>query len=109
MSDRKDQLLDSTLGIVSSKLHVCLFSTQPQFADSVKQSLNSDRYELKYFSIAGEVVDFVAQNKEQIDCIILVNSPHSGSILKKLWQSEILLPIVIIETEQSVRSPWGHG
>jgi len=105
MSDCKDQLLDSTLGIVSSKLHVCLFSTHPQFADSVKQSLNSDRYELKCLSIAEEVVDFVAQNKEQIDCIILVNSSHSDSILKKLWQSEILLPIVIIETEQSICSP----
>lgn len=100
MSDYQDQDFRSAKGSVSSKLHICLFSNQQQFAQSVIKLLNGDRYELKYLCLTEDLVDFITANKEQIDCIVLVNDAQNNSVLEILWQSEILLPILIVEVEQ---------
>jgi circadian clock protein KaiA len=99
MSDRQNQYPDSPLNTVLSKLHICLFSTQLQFTESVEKILNSDRYQLKCFTLTDKLIESVAQNKEQIDCIVLVNEPLIHLILEQLWQSEILLPTVIVEPQ----------
>ena len=104
MSDcNNEQHLDSAIDNESSKLCTCLFSTQPQFVQSVEQLLNGDRYKLIYFSLIEKLVDFIAQNKEQIDCIILVNSPKLSLAVDELRQSEVLLPAVIVETDSSFK------
>ena len=100
MSDYQDQDLFSSKDSVSSKLHVCLFCSQQQFTQTITKLLHSDRYELKYLNLAEELFDFTTQNREQIDCIVLVNEAEVDSILERLWHSKILLPTVIIKTEQ---------
>ncbi|MCC0177622.1 circadian clock protein KaiA [Waterburya agarophytonicola K14] len=100
MSDYQNQHFSSNCGSVSTKLQICLFSTQPQFTQSVAQLLNSDRYELKCFSLTEELVNFTTDHKEQIDCIVLVNNSKLGNTLEQLWQSKMLFPIVIVETDQ---------
>ena len=100
MSDYQDRDIFSSKGSVSSKLHVCLFCSQQQFTQTITELLDSDRYELKYLNLAEELFDFTTQNREQIDCIVLVNEAEVDSILERLWHSKTLLPTVIIETEQ---------
>ena len=92
MSDNQDQHSRSTRGFVSSKLYICLFSAQSQLIQSVTQLLNGDLYQLKCFSQADRLADFVIQNKEQIDCIVFVDDTQIDSICEQLWQSKILLP-----------------
>ncbi len=103
MSDCKDQHSNSTLDKLSSKMRICLFSTQPQFVQSVNRLLNGDRYKLECFDLTEELTDFITQNQDQIDCIVLMNNPQLNLILQRLWDSIILLPTVIIETEESIK------
>jgi len=104
MSDYQNQNIQSKKGSVSSKLHLCLFSTQQQFTQSIIKLLNKDLYKIECFSLVDELVDFVTLNKEYLDCILLVNNTYIVSILKRLWHSEILLPTVIINAESSVEN-----
>ena len=98
MSDYQDKFC-STENSITSQLHICLFYTQQQLAKLVIERLNSDRFKVKDLSLSSNLVDFLTDN-EQIDCIVLVKDSQSSSALEQLWQSRILLPMVIVETEQ---------
>ncbi len=101
MSDYQDKFC-STENSIRSKLHICLFYTQQKLAKLVIEQLNSDRFKVKDLSSSSNLVDFLTDNQEQIDCIVLVKDSQSNLALEQLWQSRILLPMVIVETEQPV-------
>ncbi|GAB4541365.1 MAG: circadian clock protein KaiA [Pleurocapsa sp.] len=92
---------DSFHGSFSSKLYICLFSSQAVHIQFLIKFLSSDRYNLKDIYVAQEFIEFVQSNQEQIDCIILVNSEVSRSILRQLWELKILLPTIIVEISNS--------
>ena len=104
MSDYQDRNLPSKKSSVLSKLHICLFSTQSQFAQSVIKLLYGDRYKIESLTLIDELIDFVTQNQEQLDCILLIDNNQLDSILRRLCQLEILLPTVIINTEPSAKT-----
>jgi circadian clock protein KaiA len=95
MSDHQEN--HSSSGTTPTKLQICLFSTQQQLGDLVDKLLNSDRYELKCFSLRSDFTDFVVNNYEHIDCLILSLHEQLDSPLNRLWESAILLPTVILE------------
>ena len=101
MSDNKITS-DSFRSSFSSKLYICLFSSQAVHIQLLTKFLSSDRYNLKDIYVAQEFIEFIRSNQEQIDCIILVNSESSRSILHQLWELKILLPTIIIEINNSV-------
>ncbi len=101
MSDYQDTF-SSTTESASAKLQICLFSTQQQLSDSVIKLLDSDRYELKCLSLVQDLTNFVLENQEQIDCLVLFRDSQLGLVMNQLWQSEILLPTLIVELEQLV-------
>ena len=103
MSDYQDQSLQYKKDSMSSKLNICLFSSHPKFSQSLIELLNDELYETQCFSLVDELVDFVTQEKEHLDCILLVNNTQISSIFTRLWQGEILLPTVIIESQSPVR------
>lgn len=104
MSDYQDRNLQLKNNTVLSKLHICLFSTHSQFAQSIIKLLYSDRYTIKFLTVIDELIDFVTQNQEQLDCILLINDIQLDSVLRQLCQLEVLLPTVIINTEPSVEA-----
>ena len=79
-----------------TKLCICLFTTEKQLSDSISQLLNSDRYELKCLNLIQELRDFVVDNYDWIDCLVVSVSQQLDKVLNQLWQSEILLPAVIV-------------
>jgi circadian clock protein KaiA len=95
MSDHQDNHLSSETR--PTKLQICLFSTQPQLWDWFSKLLNSDRYELKCLGLMEDLTDFVINNYEQIDCLVLSCNEQLDSAINQLWQAEILLPTVILE------------
>lgn len=99
MSDSQNQSLQSNKVSISSQLHICLFSTQPKLTQSLVELLEEGIYEIECFSTVDELIDFTAQNREHLDCILLVNNTPLNSVFSQLWRSQILLPTVIIETE----------
>ena len=82
-----------------TKLFVCLYSEQPQISDSVVQLLDGDRYSIQCFNDVDNWEKFIDLNNERLDCLILVLDRDS-SITKRLWQTKILLPGVIVKIEQ---------
>lgn len=100
MPDHQDKESRVAKCSISSKLHICLFSIQKQFTQSLSKFLTNDHFKLKSFNLTHEFVDFITNNNEHIDCIVLVNDARINSILAQLWQAKILLPIVIVEVEQ---------
>jgi circadian clock protein KaiA len=99
MSDHQKN--HSSSGITTTKLQICLFSNQPQLGELIGKLLNGDRYELKCLDLMTDFTDFVVNNNnyEYIDCLILSLNDQLSSLLDQLWQSEILLPTVILEAE----------
>lgn len=100
MSDYQDHSL--TRETTPAKLHICLFSDPQQLSDSVTKLLNHDRYEFKCLSFAEELTDFVVKNHEQIDCLVLMGNFQSNSVFNQLRQSEILLPTVLVQTDEQI-------
>lgn len=87
-----------------AKLCICLFTTEKQLSDSISQRLKSDRYELKCFDSIQEVTDFVVNNYDRIDCLVVSVNQQLDKVLNQLWQSAILLPTVIVEANPSAKN-----
>ncbi|MGB5711659.1 MAG: circadian clock protein KaiA, partial [Waterburya sp.] len=85
---------------IPTKLYICLFSTQQQLSHSVTKLLNRDRYEFRCLSLIEDLTDFVIKNHQRIDCLILLEDFQLSSVVNQLWQSEILLPTIIVQAEQ---------
>ena len=120
MSDcNSNQDLNSTFNDTSNKLCICLFSTQSKFIQSVERLLINDRdlsttnssklpvkrssYQLSSFNQIEKLIEFIRQNKEQIDCLVFSNSDRFALIINRLQKLDILLPIVVVETESYIK------
>ena len=98
MTDYQGKYFRSVEQSKAIELFVCLFSTQQQISDSVSQLLKSNGHSLKCFNIAEDLEKFLFANNEQIDCLILAVSDRLSSVMNRLWQARVLLPVVVIET-----------
>lgn len=87
---------------IPNKLQICLFSTQQQICDFLGQLLDGDRYELKCHHQREDLANFVVNNYEQIDCLVLEINNQLNPLLNQLWQEDILLPTVILEAEHLI-------
>lgn len=96
MSDRKVKPISANATI--TKLQICFFSDRQQLGDAVRQLLNSNDYELKIFSSITDLSDYIIDNYEGIDCLVL-NHDRLDSLCMKLKEASILLPTVILSAE----------
>lgn len=118
-NSNSNQNLDSTFDNTSNNLCICLFSNQSKFIQSVERLLIGNRdesvsipttetvkrrnYELNSFRQTEKLIEFIEQNKQQIDCLVFSNSDRLIVVVNKLKQIDILLPIIIVETEQYIK------
>lgn len=61
--------------------------------------LSGERYNINQISTSQELRNFVQQNKEQIDCLIILNDPPCLNIMNDFYEQGILLPVIIIEPD----------
>ena len=109
MSDNQDKdFLASVEHSAPSKLHICLFPSQQSLTSSLIKLLDGDRYKIEDLNLADDFVDFITNNREKIDCIVFINDPNLSFLLGQLWKLEIVLPIVIIEIEQTISIASDH-
>ena len=85
-----------------SQLSICIFVSSGEITQSLNQSLSSDRYSLTQINFTRNLVNFVDQHKEQLDCLIVINDTLSLPLLNELSERGIILPIIIIEKEESL-------
>jgi circadian clock protein KaiA len=69
-------------------------------AQSVTQLLSRDRYTLEQIPSAGKFNHFIEENKEKIDCLILLNSPSLRPLFNQFYEQGTILPAILLETEE---------
>jgi len=90
---------------LSSRLYICIFAPDTSISQSlitwlkdegVKES--SDRHYLHIIESNTEFQHFIIENKEKIDCLIILYNSTSQEIITNLYDEGLILPTVIIET-----------
>ena len=82
-----------------NKLQICFFSTQQQLLNVVRQLLSVSSYELKSFNLIEDAIEFIVNNCEQIDCLVLGCQDRLDSFWNRLLETKIFLPTVILSAE----------
>ena len=97
-----------------SRLSICIFVPSTEIAQSLTRLLNDERYSLTELNTPKELKNFVEQNKEQIDCLIILNDPSCLPVVNEFYEQGILLPVIIIEPSdlspdiRSIKEPTGQ-
>ena len=71
------------------------------------EKLRGDRYRLYQVYSPEKLLEYVEENKEQIDCLILLEEPKIESLLQEFYERGILLPVIIIRFEKKKETPDG--
>ncbi|MDJ0725694.1 MAG: circadian clock protein KaiA [Prochloraceae cyanobacterium] len=64
------------------------------------QKLSGDRYRLNQVYSPEKLLEYVEENKEQVDCLILLEDLELESLLQEFYERGILLPVIIISRNQ---------
>ncbi|WP_229364845.1 circadian clock protein KaiA [Picosynechococcus sp. NKBG042902] len=79
-----------------SKLSLYLV-TPPGFQPGkIEAQLTGDRYQIKLLDYGQKFLAFLEANKEQIDCLVVVQGKENQDYFERLTQSGILLPCVFL-------------
>ena len=79
-----------------SRLSICIFITSAALAQSLTEQLSDDRYVLNPVRSSKELIEFVEQNKEQIDCLIVDYDSSLLPLFSQLYERGVLLPVIFI-------------
>jgi circadian clock protein KaiA len=80
-------------------LSICSLILSDALAQQLTQALVSDRHTLQNFSDSAAFFDFLAQKKQEIDCLLLELTATLPQVAQRLHTSAILLPAVILTAE----------
>jgi circadian clock protein KaiA len=78
------------------QLSICTFVLSSSLAQSLRQFLSSDRYNLTQLTTQSEFFDFIEEHKQQIDCLILQSHRSLLPLVNRLYEQGTLLPVAII-------------
>ncbi len=84
------------------QLSICTFIPLTQITQSLSKLLSSERYNLTHLNTSEELKNFVHENKELIDCLIILNDTFSLSVINDFYEQGILLPVIIIDSEKLI-------
>ncbi|MEA5536546.1 circadian clock protein KaiA [Crocosphaera sp. XPORK-15E] len=82
-----------------TRLSICLYSGDRMLAQSLTKYLSDERYRLYIIEAAEELLTFVTQQSETIDCLIVIREPAILPLFNQLYEQGTLLPVIIIERE----------
>jgi circadian clock protein KaiA len=89
---------------LQSRLSLCLYIPNKSLAQVLLDLLSSDRYTVNCISVISELINFVEENKEKIDCLIVLNQSLLFPIFNQLYEQGTLLPAILIEDRDSDRA-----
>ncbi|MGY6530644.1 MAG: circadian clock protein KaiA [Cyanobacterium sp.] len=92
---------------MSSRLYICIFAPDSAVSESIVAWLkdegateSGDRHYLHIIESDTEFQHFVIENKEQIDCLVIIYNNLSQKIIINLYEEGLILPAVIIESPE---------
>ncbi|MEA5538468.1 circadian clock protein KaiA [Limnoraphis robusta Tam1] len=81
------------------QLSICVFVPSTQMAESVMSSLQSDRYAVVLVHSIEELLQYVSQEREQLDCLIVQEEIDLTLLVEQLQHQNISLPTVILDAQ----------
>jgi circadian clock protein KaiA len=94
---------------LDAQLSICIYAKADPIIRSLSQQLGSDRYTCHLFNQHTELLNFIAEHKTDIDCLIIQNTDDELGVLNELYAHGTLLPVVIIEPSQSQNTATDHS
>jgi circadian clock protein KaiA len=82
-------------------LSICVCVSDESLTRSLTDLLSCARYNLTHVKSASELIAFVDENKEKIDCLLVLNHPSLLPVFNQLYERGILLPAILIESSLS--------
>lgn len=90
-----------------SSLSLCIFHTSDALYCSLLQYLRGnspneaagERYNITHFSSRQSLLDFIGQETNHIDCLILQEAPDLLSLFNELQQRDAIFPTVIVQPD----------
>ncbi|MFY7803324.1 MAG: circadian clock protein KaiA [Limnoraphis robusta] len=76
-----------------------MFVPSTQMAESVMSSLQSDRYAVVLVHSIEELLQYVSQEREQLDCLIVQEEIDLTLLVEQLQHQNISLPTVILDAQ----------
>lgn len=83
---------------MSSRLHICIFAPVTSIINAITDKLDEGRYYLHFIESPTKLNQFVAENKEKIDCLIILYNHISNTIIGNFYEQGLILPVIIIES-----------
>ncbi|MFB2891474.1 circadian clock protein KaiA [Aerosakkonemataceae cyanobacterium BLCC-F50] len=80
-------------------LTICTLLDSETLARSLQHYLSDERYVLTQYRSLEEFLQFVEQEKQILDCLILEDSPDLISLVNQLYTQGTLLPLVILKPD----------
>jgi circadian clock protein KaiA len=91
---------------VHPQLFIGLYLNAPALTRSLEQILVShDRYTLEIVDSMSGFFELITQQKQQLDCLILQDSPQLPAVVEWLHTQATLLPTVFLEAEPNASRP----
>lgn len=84
---------------LSSRLSICIFAPETKIVHSLTELLSGDRYDLHILNSASELGGFVVNNKENLDCLIILKNDLSIPIINEFYEQGLILPVIILEPD----------
>jgi len=90
---------------VPSKLSICIFVRSASLGDALEQCLEDTRHVHTRLFSESELIEYVDQHRQQIDCLVVEQTPEISELLGKLRQQKTYLPLVAIGESMAQRLP----
>ncbi|QDZ39959.1 circadian clock protein KaiA [Euhalothece natronophila Z-M001] len=94
---------------MSAQIYLCLLTTNDDIVNSLEETLTKDYYHLCTFHSSDTFLEYILEQREQIDCLILEQDQTFSPSISQLKEDGKLLPTVILanvdENERLVYHP----
>lgn len=87
---------------LTAQLLIGIFIPSDSLAETLRESLTHSRFVVSWSENSADFLDWVVDNRHQIDCLILQQHSVVYDSLIELQQRDILLPALMLESEQWV-------
>jgi circadian clock protein KaiA len=82
---------------LSSPLTIAVLIDSPTLSQSLKESLASERYNVRDFLLESDFLNFIKEEKYAIDCLICQVHDQVLRVVEALYQHSIVLPAVFLQ------------
>ncbi|ACB49775.1 circadian clock protein [Crocosphaera subtropica ATCC 51142] len=82
---------------MQTRLSICLYSSDEHLTQLLTHHLSGDRYRLHIIDQLEDLVPFLEDHSETIDCLIVKQEPSILPLFNQLYEQGTLVPVIIFE------------